>query len=156
MVLTVRSNGELVGRCVIQESALVEHLVAGFVVVGKSDLDLAVFDLSQRDSEGRASLLEIDGSSAGSGDKASESGQSKLHLCGNSDCGERLNVFGVVSANGCCDDEMRDGQLEEVNSYLYVARRLMFSGMALSWSESANDNGSSSSYCARLTLDMCA
>jgi hypothetical protein len=52
MELTVRSDRELVGRCVVQESALVEQLVAGLIVVGESDLDLAVFDLSQRDGEG--------------------------------------------------------------------------------------------------------
>ena len=81
MVLTVRSDGKLVGGCVIQESALVEQLVAGLVVVGESDLDLAVFDLSQRDGKGRVSLLEVDGSSAGSGQKTSKSRQSKLHVC---------------------------------------------------------------------------
>ena len=80
-VLTVRSDGKLIRRCVVQESTLVEQLVAGLIVVGESDLDFAVFDLSQRDREGRVSLLEVDGSSAGSGQKASESGQSKLHLC---------------------------------------------------------------------------
>ena len=81
MILTIRGNGKLVGRSVIEESALVEQLVAGLVVVGESNLDLAVFDLSQRDGKGRVSLLEVEGSSAGSGQKASESGQSKLHLC---------------------------------------------------------------------------
>jgi hypothetical protein len=81
MELTVRSDRELVGRCVVQESALVEQLVAGLIVVGESDLDLAVFDLSQRDGEGRISLLKVDSSSAGSGQKTSESRQSELHLC---------------------------------------------------------------------------
>jgi hypothetical protein len=66
---------------VVQESALVEQLVAGLIVVGESNLDLAVFDLSQRDGKGRVSLLEVEGSSAGSGQNGSESGQSKLHLC---------------------------------------------------------------------------
>ena len=81
MILTIRGNGKLVGRSVVEESALVEQLVAGLVVVGESDLDLAVFDLSQRDREGRVSLLEVDGSGAGSGQKTSESGKSKLHIC---------------------------------------------------------------------------
>lgn len=57
MILTIRGNGELIGGSVVEESALVEQLVAGLVVVGESDLDLAVFDLSQRDREGRVSLL---------------------------------------------------------------------------------------------------
>jgi hypothetical protein len=81
MLLTIRGNRKLVGRSVVEESALVEQLVAGLVVVGESDLDLAVFDLSQRDGKGRVSLLEVDGSSAGSSQKTSESGKSKLHLC---------------------------------------------------------------------------
>lgn len=81
MILTIRGNGELIGGSVVEESALVEQLVAGLVVVGESDLDLAVFDLSQRDREGRVSLLEVDGSGAGSGQETSESGKSKLHLC---------------------------------------------------------------------------
>lgn len=81
MILTIRGNGKLVGRSVIEESALVEQLVAGLVVVGESNLDLAVFDLGQRDREGGVSLLEVDGSGAGSGQETSESGKGKLHVC---------------------------------------------------------------------------
>ena len=88
-MLTIRGNGELIGGSVVEESALVEQLVAGLVVVGESNLDLAVFNLSQRDRKRRVPLLKINGSGAGSGQKGSESGQSKLHLGEYSVYGER-------------------------------------------------------------------
>jgi len=153
--LTVRGDGKLVSGCVVQESALVEQLVAGLVVVGESDLDLAVLNLSQRDRKRRVPLLKINGSGAGSGQKGSESGQSKLHLGGYSFYDERCDVFGVVSANGCCSDVMRNGQLVGVDSYLYAFPRiLMVSCMALSRNEFTSDDVSPSCSHARLTLDL--
>lgn len=79
-ILTVGGDGKLVSRCLVQEGALVEHLVAGLIAVGQSDLDLAVLELSQRDRERRVSLLQVNGSGTDSGHKGSESGDCKLHV----------------------------------------------------------------------------
>jgi hypothetical protein len=155
MIHTVRADGKFVGRCVVQESAFVEQLVAGFIVVGKGDLNLAVLDLSQGDRKRRVPLLEIDGAGAGAGHKGSKGGESELHLCWVSDCGERWNVYrGDASERMLCrwDERRKDGGIQPV--LIRSPRVLMLSGMALLESKPADDIDSPSCKHARLMSDM--
>jgi len=64
---------------VVKEGSLVEELVAGLIVVGEGDLDLAVLNLGQGDGEGRVSLLQVNGSGADGGHKGGKSGGGDLH-----------------------------------------------------------------------------
>jgi hypothetical protein len=80
ILLTVRGDRELVSRGMVQEGAFVEHLVAGLIVVGKSNLDLAVLDLSQGDGKRRVPPLQVNGGGGGGGHKGSKCGQSELHV----------------------------------------------------------------------------
>lgn len=80
--LTVSADDELVSRRLVEESALVEQLVVGLVVVGKGDLDFTILNLGQSNRERSLPLLQIDGSRAGSGHEGSESGDSDLHVVG--------------------------------------------------------------------------
>jgi hypothetical protein len=80
--LTVGGDGKLVGRGLVEESSLVEQLVASLVVVGQGNLDLAVLDLGQGDGERGVSLLQVDGSRADRGHEGGESGGGDLHDVG--------------------------------------------------------------------------
>ena len=80
--LTVGGDGKLVSRGLVKEGTLVEELVAGLIVVGEGDLDLAVLDLGQGDGERRVSLLKVNGSGADGGHEGGKSGGGDLHVFG--------------------------------------------------------------------------
>jgi hypothetical protein len=78
--LTCGRNMEFVnGSLGIEESTLVEKIVAGIAVVGDLSLDLGVSERSELDIEGSGSSLEVDGSAIGSGCQCKELSKSDLH-----------------------------------------------------------------------------
>ena len=78
--LTCGRNMEFVnGSLGVEESTLVEKVVAGIAVVGDLSLDLGVSERSELDIERSGSGLEVDCSAVGGGCQCKELGKSDLH-----------------------------------------------------------------------------
>ena len=67
------------GSLGVEESTLVEKVVAGVAVVGNLGLDLGVSKRSKLDIEGSGSGLEVDCSAVGGGCQCKELSKSDLH-----------------------------------------------------------------------------